>query len=81
MNECVRTHINLNGKTRAGWLEEEVAATDALLNDDGPMSDAHWLRVQDNEVERLRAALGRIASTEAPLSQNDLQIARDALNA
>lgn len=32
------------------------------------------------EIERLRKALERIASSDAPLSQDDMQIARDALN-
>jgi hypothetical protein len=32
MNECVRIYLNHDGAVRPGWLEEEVAATDAYLN-------------------------------------------------
>lgn len=36
MNECVRIYVNerdAGGAVRPGWLEEEIAATDALLSD------------------------------------------------
>lgn len=39
MNECVRAYVAYAGDLRPGWLEEEVAATDAVLSagrgDDG----------------------------------------------
>jgi hypothetical protein len=59
------------------------------LGDEPPAYGPHgrWTQLRRErdearaEVERLRAALTKIASTDAPLSQDDMRIAREALDA
>lgn len=67
--DAVASVVGAPGVPPREWCEAVATAVLRAASIDEP----------ESEVARLRKALSKIASDQAPLDQNDMQIARDAL--